>query len=51
MKSKLAIGLFASFFAAAVYAQCTSTTVVGPDGRITLCQTCCYQGQCTTVCY
>jgi hypothetical protein len=51
MKTKLIAGLFTALFATAVYASCTSTTIVGPRGDVTICQTCCYQGQCTTVCY
>lgn len=51
MKTKLIAGILATLFTTAVYAACTSTTVVGPNGDVTMCQTCCYQGQCTTVCY
>ena len=51
MKTKIAFGIFATIFATAVWASCTSTTIVGPNGQVTICNTCCYQGQCTTVCY
>jgi hypothetical protein len=48
---KVAFGVFCLLFAGAVYAQCTSTRVVTPEGKVILCQTCCYEGNCTTTCY
>lgn len=52
MKTLIAVGTFCLLFVGAVWANnCTSTTVVGPNGQLTICNTCCYQGQCTTICY
>ena len=32
-------------------AACTSNTIFGPDGRATICTTCCNFGYCTTTCF
>ena len=37
-------------FASAAYAACTTTTYI-IDGKITICTTCCYAGNCTVTCY
>lgn len=35
----------------AAYALCTTNTIYGPNGRVTMCTTCCYGTSCTTTCY
>lgn len=30
---------------------CTTTTIMGPDGRMVICLTCCYGGNCTVTCF
>lgn len=37
-------------FATAVYAQCTTQTITMPDGKMMICTTCCYYGNCNTFC-
>lgn len=32
------------------FAECTYQTVYTPDGRQMVCQTCCFEGRCTTNC-
>lgn len=32
-------------------ANCTTNTVYTPDGRVIMCQVCCYSGHCQTTCY
>ncbi len=51
MKTTISVGVFCLLFAGAVYAQCTSNRVVTPEGKVVICQTCCFEGNCTTVCY
>lgn len=51
MKKSILIGAFLSLFATVVWANCTSTTVVTPEGKIVICNVCCVQGRCTTICY
>lgn len=36
-----------------VYAYCTNNTIVTPEGRIIICQTCCdhYGSNCQTLCF
>lgn len=52
MKTIISIGVFCLLFAGAVFASnCSTTRVVTPEGKVILCQTCCFQGQCTTTCY
>ena len=36
--------------AGAAYATCTTTTIYGPNGQMTICQTCCVGNTCTTHC-
>lgn len=38
-------------FATAVYAQCTTQTITMPDGKMMMCTTCCYYGNCNTTCF
>lgn len=52
MKTLISMAVFGLLFAGAVYAStCTSNRVVTAEGKVVICQTCCYQGQCTTNCY
>jgi hypothetical protein len=44
----LALGLVLSTGVA--YASCTTTTVM-IDGTVTICTTCCYNGNCNVTCY
>ena len=37
-------------FAGAVYAQCTTQTIIMPNGKMMVCTTCCSFGNCTTTC-
>lgn len=48
---KFIIGLGIALCATAVYANCTTNTIIGRDGRMTICTTCCYGGNCTTNCF
>jgi hypothetical protein len=49
MKKLLAaIGL--TLFASAAYAACTTSTYFY-NGKMVVCTTCCYNGNCTTNCY
>ena len=48
---KYLIGLILAMSATAVYAACTTNTIVGRDGRLTICTTCCNGGNCMTNCF
>jgi len=48
---KLLIGLWLSAIATVAYANCTTQTITSPNGKMLFCQTCCYYGNCNTVCY
>jgi hypothetical protein len=50
MKNILAIA-FTALFTTAAYAQCRTTTITMPDGRMMTCTTCCYFGNCNTTCF
>lgn len=51
MIKKIIALLTLSLAASAVYAACVTNTIVGRDGRVTVCTTCCINGQsCTTTC-
>lgn len=43
--------LFAILVYAVAFAACTTHTVYGPDGKPTLCTTCCSNGTCETYCF
>lgn len=48
---KALIGLFLAATATAVWANCTTHTIM-QNGRIVTCTTCCYAGgNCTTSCF
>jgi hypothetical protein len=47
---KLFIGALIALFSYSVYANCIGQSIVGSDGVIKYCQTCCVNGQCVTVC-
>lgn len=42
--------LFAATFANFAYASCNTSTIIMPDGRMMICTTCCFSGNCTTTC-
>jgi hypothetical protein len=46
---KVIAGLLTLGFAGAVYAQCTTQTII-IGGKMTTCTTCCSFGNCTTTC-
>jgi hypothetical protein len=46
---KIVAGLLGLTFATAVYANCSTQTFV-INGKVTVCTTCCYYGNCTTTC-
>jgi len=48
--TKLIAGIGALIFSGAVYAQCVTNTY-NVNGKITVCTTCCYSGNCTTTCF
>lgn len=50
MIKKIIAVLTLSLAATAVYASCVTNTIVGRDGRMTVCTTCCYNGHCNTTC-
>jgi hypothetical protein len=50
MKKYIA-GILLAMTATVVYANCTTNTVFLPDGKMMICQTCCYSGNCTTTCF
>jgi hypothetical protein len=33
------------------YASCTTHNIMTSDGRFIMCQTCCYGGNCNTICF
>jgi hypothetical protein len=33
------------------YATCTTNTIFGPNGRMTICTVCCTSAGCTTTCF
>jgi len=33
------------------YATCTTNTIFGPGGRMTICTVCCTSAGCTTTCF
>jgi len=47
---KYIVGIILALTATAVYATCTTNTIIGRDGRMTVCTTCCSYGNCTTTC-
>ena len=49
--NKLFVGIGLALASAAVYASCITTTVIQKDGSVTICTTCCYNGNCTTTCF
>jgi hypothetical protein len=49
MKALIAALLLA--IASAAYAACTTHTIFTSDGRMVMCTTCCYGGNCTTNCF
>lgn len=48
---RIFVALLLATFAAAAYAACSTTTVFTPDGRVVMCTTCCYNGNCTVTCF
>ena len=46
---KIIIAIALSLSASAVYAACTTSTIMS-GGRTVFCTTCCYGGNCTTTC-
>jgi hypothetical protein len=48
---KLLVGIWFSMVATLAYASCTTNTVTMPDGRMMICTTCCYGGNCNTNCF
>lgn len=51
MKRIIAL-IAAALFATAAWAACSTHTIIGPNGGILICSTCCYgNGNCTTTCY
>ena len=51
MKHKAIIAIALALVAGAVYAKCTTQTVVLPSGEIKTCSTCCTGDNCTTLCF
>lgn len=49
MKKTIAF-IIAATIATVAYANCTTTSVITPDGRVVVCNSCCYGGQCTVTC-
>ena len=48
---KLIMGLCLTAVATVAYASCRTQTITTPDGRMTVCTTCCYGGNCNTTCF
>jgi len=44
----VALGLV--LFTGVAHASCTTTTIL-VDGKMTICTTCCYNGNCSVTCY
>ena len=44
------LAFFTATFASVAYAQCTTQTYIMPSGKMMICTTCCYYGNCTTTC-
>lgn len=51
MKKAAIIGAIALSFAGIAWASCTTHTLTTANGRIIMCTTCCYGGNCTTNCF
>mgnify|MGYP001600438863 CR=1 FL=1 len=50
MKKILILALL--LYSSAVWAACTTHTIIGPNGRMVTCMTCCTSpGYCTTTCH
>lgn len=49
--NKWVVGIGLAVASAAVYASCMTTTVIQKDGSVTICTTCCYNGNCQTTCF
>jgi len=49
--NKFIVGIGLALASAVVYASCITTTVIQKDGSVTICTTCCYNGNCQTTCY
>ena len=48
---KLLAAILLTATATAVYARCTTQTLISPDGRMIVCTVCCdSRGNCTTTC-
>ena len=47
---KLIAFTVAALIATVAYANCTTTTVITPDGKAVVCNSCCYAGNCTVTC-
>ena len=48
---KLIMGLCLSAVATVAYANCTTQTITTASGKMTVCTTCCYYGNCNTTCF
>lgn len=50
--SKAILAVALSLTALSVYAQCRTSTIITPDGRMIVCTTCCDQwGNCNSTCF
>lgn len=49
--NKIILGFVLSLTALSVYANCTSSTITLPNGKMMFCTTCCYNGNCNTTCF
>ena len=47
---KIIVGVVGLTLAAVAYANCFTNNVFTPDGKVIICTTCCYNGQCSTTC-
>ncbi len=47
---RILLGITLALAAAAAYASCVTNTVIGPNGNVTVCTTCCTAAGCTTTC-
>lgn len=47
---KVIVGIWLSMLATVAFA-CTTQTITMPDGRMMVCTTCCFGGNCSTNCF
>lgn len=47
---KIIAFIIAATVASVAYANCTTSSFITPEGKMIVCTSCCFGGQCTTSC-